>query len=143
MISNFSDKILYLSKTYEGSKHDKGICNEEPLMFPDDNVQRFLWQDTGFQGHAPSCIMVLQPIKKKKDVELSPKEKKYNSSVSKFRVYVEHAISGVKRMRIVKECLRNWRQGCRDKVMEMACALHNFRISLRPQKKQPIFASKI
>lgn len=142
VISDFSDKILYLSKTYQGTKHDKGICNEEPFEFPKD-IECFLWQDTGFEGHHPEHVTVLQPIKKKKGVELTDKEKKYNRSISKFRVYVEHAICGIKRLRIVKDCLRNWRQGCRDKVMQMACALHNFRISVRNPKQQPIFASNI
>ena len=87
--------------------------------------------------------MVLQPIKKKKGEELSQNDKKYNKSLSKFRVYVEHAISGIKRLRIVKDCLRNWSKGIRDLVMETACALHNFRIMLRKPRKMPIFVCNI
>jgi hypothetical protein len=44
---------------------------------------------------------------------------------------VEHAIAGVKRCRIVKDILRNTHIGFEDMVMEIACALHNFRQKLR------------
>jgi hypothetical protein len=40
---------------------------------------------------------------------------------------VEHAISGIKRCHIVKDIFRNTRTGFEDMVMEIACALHNFR----------------
>lgn len=146
VISNFSDKILYLSKSYVGSTHDKGICNREPFKFPiiqKEQNTRFLWQDTGYQGHNPDNVIVMQPVKKPRGRELTKNEKKYNKSISKFRVYVEHAIGGIKRLRVVKEILRNFRENTRDKVMEIACALHNFRIISREQKKIPVFASEV
>ena len=145
LLSNFEGKILYLSETYQGSKHDKGICNAVPFQFPEleEGQLRFLWQDTGYQGHQVEGAVVLQPIKKKKNIDLTEKEKKYNKSISQFRVYVEHSIGGIKRLRVVKECFRNWKEGARDKVMEIACALHNFRINLRSKKNKPVFTSKI
>ena len=33
---------------------------------------------------------------------------------------------------IVKDRLRLWKQGIRDQVMEICCALHNFRVRLGP-----------
>lgn len=47
------------------------------------------------------------------------------------RVEVEHAIAGVKRCRIVKDVFRLTQQGISDLVMEIACGLHNLRISIR------------
>jgi len=38
----------------------------------------------------------------------------------------------VKRCRIVKDRIRLWKQGVRDLVMELCCALHNFRVRLTP-----------
>jgi len=38
----------------------------------------------------------------------------------------------VKRYRIVKDQIRNWKEGFRDQVMETCCALHNFRLNFRP-----------
>jgi hypothetical protein len=44
---------------------------------------------------------------------------------------VEHAIAGVKRCRIVKDVLRLTKEGVSDLVMEIACGLHNLRVSCR------------
>jgi len=44
-----------------------------------------------------------------------------------------HAIANsVKRCRIVKDRIRLWKEGIRDLVMELCCALHNFRVRLSP-----------
>jgi hypothetical protein len=48
------------------------------------------------------------------------------------RLRIEHVNSSVKRCRIVKDRLRLWKQGVRDFVMEICCALHNFRVRLNP-----------
>ena len=37
-----------------------------------------------------------------------------------------------KRCRIVKDRIRLWKAGVRDLVMELCCALHNFRVRLNP-----------
>lgn len=44
---------------------------------------------------------------------------------------VEHVIGGVKRCRIVKDILRLTREGISDRVMEIACGLHNLRMACR------------
>ena len=65
-------------------------------------------------------------------LELTPEEKATNRRISQIRIRVEHAISGVKRFRIVKDEIRNWKEGFRDEVMETCCGLHNFRLNFRP-----------
>jgi hypothetical protein len=62
---------------------------------------------------------------------LTTKEKERNRKISKIRVKVEHAISGVKRSRIVKDILRNTKDGFSDLVMVIACCLHNLRVDHR------------
>jgi hypothetical protein len=47
------------------------------------------------------------------------------------RIVVEHVIAGVKRCRIVKDVLRLTTAGIADQVMEIACGLHNLRVSFR------------
>jgi hypothetical protein len=54
-----------------------------------------------------------------------------NRVFSGARIYVEHAIAGVKRCRILKDTFRNTKVGFSDMVMEVACALHNLRIDFR------------
>lgn len=44
---------------------------------------------------------------------------------------VEHVIAGVKRCRIVKDVLRLTKDGVSDRVMEIACSLHNLRVAVR------------
>ena len=48
-----------------------------------------------------------------------------------MRVVVEHVIAGVKRCRIVKDVLRLTTADISDRVMEIACGLHNLRVSCR------------
>ncbi len=54
-----------------------------------------------------------------------------NHLFSSVRVVVENVIAGVKRCRIVKDVLRLTTDGIADLVMEIACGLHNLRISCR------------
>ncbi len=48
------------------------------------------------------------------------------------RCLSEHVNSSVKRCRVVKDRIRLWKDGVRDLVMELCCALHNFRVRLTP-----------
>ncbi len=54
-----------------------------------------------------------------------------NSLISSARVVVENVLAGVKRCRIVKDVLRLTTVGISDLVMEIACGLHNLRVSCR------------
>ena len=121
-------KISYLSGTYEGKKHDKKICDDEELAFPEKTVVN---QDTGFQGHEPEGVIIKQPKKKPRGGELSLEEKNQNSIFSSIRIVVEHVISGIKRCRIVKDVFRNTKENYDDLVMEISCGLHNFRTEHR------------
>ncbi len=62
---------------------------------------------------------------------MSVAEKFLNRVFCSVRVVVEHSICGIKRCRIVKEVLRLRRVGISDRVMEIACGLHNLRVSSR------------
>ena len=54
-----------------------------------------------------------------------------NPLISRARVVVENVMAGVKRCRIVKDVFRLTTEGIADLVMEMACGLHNLRVSCR------------
>ena len=99
LICNEKKRILWLSRTFDGSVHDKKIADEQPLRFPAGIT---LWQDTGFLGHNPENVTVKMPKKKPKGKE---EQKQENREISSFRIIVEHAIGAVKRCRIVKERL--------------------------------------
>ena len=44
------------------------------------------------------------------------------------RFRIEYVNSSIKRCRLVKDGFRLWKHGIRDRVMELCCALHNFRV---------------
>jgi hypothetical protein len=62
---------------------------------------------------------------------LSAGEQFLNHLVSSARVVAENVIAGVKRCRTVKDVLRLTKTGISDLVMEIACGLHNLRVSCR------------
>ena len=59
------------------------------------------------------------------------RDKFFNRLVSSGRIIVENVIAGVQRCRIVKDVLRLTKTGISDLVMEIACGLHNLRVSCR------------
>ena len=121
-------KVMYLSGTYEGKRHDKRIADDEQYCFPPDSR---LLQDTGFQGYRPAGVTIIQPKKKPRGRELDADEKLLNKAISKFRVEVEHHIGGIKRSQILVQRFRNRTENFVDEVMETACGLHNFRLAHR------------
>ena len=129
VLVNAQGAIVLLTATCEGKKHDKKIADEAAFTLPEGSL---LYQDTGFQGFALEGTTIFQPKKKPRGAELTADEKAQNRLISRIRVRVEHAIDGVKRYRIVKDQLRNWKANFRDQVMETCCALHNFRLRFRP-----------
>ena len=131
VITTMDGKVVFLSDTHEGKKHDKKIADEEGYKFPEGSQ---LWQDTGFQGYKQEGVETHQPKKKPRGGELTVDEKAKNQSISKVRVRVEHHISGIKRCKIVVHKFRNHLAHYADGVMETACGLHNFRVSNRQKK---------
>jgi IS5 family transposase len=129
VLVNASSKIILLTPTCEGKKHDKKIADETHLTLPKGSD---LYQDTGFQGYSLADVTILQPLKKPRGRELTSVEKENNRGISHIRIRVEHAIGGVKRYRIVKDQLRTRKDDFRDRAMETCCGLHNFRLNFRP-----------
>jgi len=129
VIINAGCKVLFLTPTCAGKKHDKRIADDAGYAFPQGST---LYQDTGFQGFRPEHVTIVQPKKKPRGGQLTPEEKAENQHISSIRIRIEHAIGGVKRYRIVKDKLRNWKRPFRDQLLETCCALHNFRLNFRP-----------
>ncbi len=129
LVSNAACKVVLLTPSFEGRIHDKQIADTTGYTVPSGST---LYQDSGFQGFTRPGVNVIQPKKKPRGGELTPEEKEKNRLISSIRIRVEHVISGVKRYRIVKDKLRNWKKGFSDLVMETCCGLHNFRLNFRP-----------
>jgi len=129
MVSNVLSRVIFLSATQEGKKHDKKVADEAGYRFEPGST---LFQDTGFQGFQPPAVQVVQPKKKPPKQELTLHEKAQNRRKSQVRIRIEHVIGSVKRYRIVKDKIRNTLHSFRDQVLETCCGLHNFRLKFRP-----------
>ncbi len=117
--------VYYLSPTEWGSLQDSKIAQEYPLTLPKGSV---LKQDLGFLGHYPAEVIVEMPFKTPKNGELTFSQKLYNKILSATRVVIEHANSGIKRLKMVKDTVRIHHTEIRDQLIVVACALHNFRV---------------
>ena len=81
-------------------------------------------------------VTILMPTKKPCGQALTREHQRANQALHQRRLRIEHVTSSVKRCRIVQDRSRLWKDGVRDLVMELCCALHNFRVRLSPW--QPI-----
>lgn len=64
LVNENTKKVVYLSKTVEGKKHDKKLADESQISYPKNAS---LTQDTGFQGYQPKGVLVQQPKKRRED----------------------------------------------------------------------------
>ena len=87
-------------------------------------------QDLGFLAFTLPQVEILMPMKKPRGQELTLEQQRANQSLHHRRRRIEHVNSSVKRCRVVKDRIRLWKEGVRDRVMELCCALHNFRVRL-------------
>jgi hypothetical protein len=125
LITNLAGEIIYLGESFEGSIHDKKIYEQAQLCFPDQG--HCLWVDLGFLGIEAAGVKVFMPDKKPKGKGLSQFQKQLNTLIASIRVKVEHAIAGVKRVKIIRNQIRLHGWQMRDRMMNVACGLHNLR----------------
>jgi hypothetical protein len=101
--------ILFLSETYAGSR---------------------LLQDLGFLAFTLARVEIIMPTRQPRGRKLTRAQKAANRRMARRRVRIEHVNSRVKRCRIVHDTSRLRKAGVRDRVMEVCCGLHNFRVRL-------------
>src|SRR5258708_9345355 len=128
LVNIHTQKVVYLSPTQPGKKHDKKQADEAGIVYPQGAT---LGKDTGFQGYEPPDVITWQPKRNPKGQQLSVAAKHWNALLSSARIVAEHTLSGVKRCHIFKDTFRNTKAGFTDLVMQVACALHNLRVHFR------------
>jgi DDE superfamily endonuclease len=121
--------IQFLSETHPGKVHDKRIADTTSYPLPQGS---YLLQDLGFLGFTLDGVTIEIPQKKPKGGELTDDQKASNQAKARRRIYIEHVNSSVKRLRILKDICRLTISGLRDILVEIGCALHNFRLRLDP-----------
>jgi len=126
--------IAFLSQTHPGTVHDKRIADATPYPLPPGS---HLLQDLGFLAFTLEGVIIEMPTKKPRGGQLTALEKAATQALAHRRVSIEHVNSSVKRLRILKDVCRLLISGMRDMVIEIGCALHNFRLRLDPWSPIP------
>jgi len=125
VMSDPGKRILMLGKSKTGRRHDWRITERQQILdYIPPNVT--VWMDSGFIGaeriHTNSQICA----KATKNNPLSDNQKRNNRVISAFRIPVEHAIGGMKRMNAASDIWRNRIPGLDDHVMLISAGLWNF-----------------
>ena len=128
MMVAITEEVLYLSPTYGGSFHDKKIFDLEQLVF---SKEMTVMMDLGYQGITSGTAKIIMPHKRRKNQTLNETQQQWNSWVSKVRVKVEHVIASIKIFRKVKEKFRGRLFAREDRVMLVACGLHNLKLKVK------------
>lgn len=127
MVKDENKRILILTETAEGKKHDFEIYKDQGIGdgLPDE-IDCFV--DLGFQGiqSVSPNLKVHIPKKKPRWGALSVEQKQYNRQISRKRIRSEHAIGGIKRYGIVSQVYRNRWEELDDTVMLVASGLWNY-----------------
>lgn len=120
--------IHFLSKCWVGKSHDyiqfKTEFPAEQAWFKDHIVG----VDLGYQGIVKDydCQQVNIPVKKPKGGELTDTQRSENKAKSSERIYVEHAIGGMKRFRYLSDRLRTHKVTLYESAIGICAGLWNF-----------------
>jgi hypothetical protein len=91
-----------------------------------------LLQDLGFLPFTLDHVESIMPTRKPRGRALTRAQKAAHRRIARRRVRIEHVNSSVKRCRIVHDTCHLRKADIRDLIMEVCCALHNFRVRLSP-----------
>ena len=119
--------ILFLSDSYEGKVHDKAIWDDLVV----EPFEQNLLVDLGFLGIEKTHPNAIIPFKKPRKSELTKGQKSINKVISSLRIRIEHAFSGVKRLKIIRNKIRLKSYDIRNQMMRIAVALHNLITTFR------------
>ncbi len=129
--------IVFLGRTFRGHHHDYKMLKQE---FPPDGdwlSDIHVRVDVGYQGMQSDDnidqidIPHKKPRKSKKNPtpELSAAQKAVNKVLRQVRIFVEHAIGGMKRYNILVHSFRNRTAHFEDDVIGVCAGLWNLVLS--------------
>jgi hypothetical protein len=137
-VMSLPDKfIVFLGRTLSGHNHDYSMLQQElpPELdwFTDINVLvdlGYLGIQADYRGDQIE-IPAKKPCKSKKNPtpQLSAVQKAANTALSQVRIFVEHAIGGMKRYNILVHGFRNHKANFEDDVIGVCARLWNFVLS--------------
>ncbi|MCV6637571.1 transposase family protein [Candidatus Albibeggiatoa sp. nov. NOAA] len=123
--------IKYLSPSYSGKHHDYGLFKKlfDPKI--DWFDKQHILVDLGFIGFAKDykTKKLSLPNKRHKNTELTENQKNDNKNRASNRIFVEHAIGGMKRYRVLFNQLRTHTIDLYDLMLGVCAGLWNFYLS--------------
>ena len=116
---------LRLSREGKGSTHDMKLFKQSKVKLLEHIL---LVGDKGYQGIHDIHYNSLTPYKKPRGGKLTREQKIFNSSLSRFRVLIEHVNRRIKRFKMFQGRYRN-KQLKHNKRFSLLCGIHNFELS--------------
>jgi hypothetical protein len=129
MILATTDRYIhFVSKCWVGKSHDYTQLKTEFPAGQSWFKDQVVGVDLGYQGIVKDydCEQVNIPVKKPKGGELTDLERVENQAKSSERVYVEHAIGGMKRFRYLSDRLRTHKVILYESAISICAGLWNF-----------------
>lgn len=119
-------RILLLTHAANGKEHDYPLLKKSKL--PEHIPKKVkIYLDLGFKGiDKDYSLRIVMPFRKPRTKKLTREQKKFNKKVSRFRVRVENALAGAKRLRCITDVCRNRSEELKDHLMWLSCGLWNF-----------------
>jgi len=129
--------IVFLGRTFSGHNHDYLMLKQEfpPELdwFTDLNVRvdlGYLGMKSDYRGDQLD-IPTKKPRKSQKNPnpQLSEEQRAANTALSRVRIFIEHAIGGMKRYNILVHTFRNRIEHFEDDVIGVCAGLWNLVLS--------------
>ncbi len=128
--------IVFLGRTFSGRNHDYSMLKQELPPELDWFSDLEVWVDLGYQGILSDYkgelidIPHKKPRKSKKNPnpELTEEQRAENKAVSQVRIFIEHAIGGMKRFNILVQRFRNRKENFEDDSVGICAGLWNLNL---------------
>ena len=108
----------------KGAVHDFELFKLSGVHMLEDIL---LVADKGYQGICTLHTLSLTPFKKPRKGELTPEQKAFNRSLSKFRIFIEHVNRRIKRFKMFQYRYRN-KQRKHLLRISLICGIYNFEL---------------
>jgi DDE superfamily endonuclease len=129
--------IVFLGRTFSGHNHDYIMLKQEFPPELDWCTEMNVRVDLGYLGIRSDYrgdridIPTKKPRKSQKhpNLQLSEEQRAANTALSRVRIFIEHAIGGMKRYNILVHTFRNRIENFEDDVIGVCAGLWNLVLS--------------
>jgi hypothetical protein len=129
--------IVFLGRTFRGHNHDYTMLKQELPPEVDWFADLYIRVDLGYLGIQSDyrgeqiAIPTKKPRKSQKNPnpQLSDAQRATNTALSRVRIFIEHAIGGMKRYNILVHTFRNRIKHFEDDVIGVCAGLWNLVLS--------------